>query len=58
MSETIVKQGKILIIDDEAANVRFLEMILQRAGYTDVHSTTDSRQVHPLFAASDPICCC
>ncbi len=42
-------QAKILIVDDEKANIRFLEMILEEAGYAHVHSTTDSRQVRALF---------
>ncbi len=54
MPETILKQGKILIVDDEKANVRFLEIILQQAGYGNVHSTTDSRQSLGLFHSVQP----
>jgi PleD family two-component response regulator len=35
---------KLLVIDDEPANVALLEEILAEAGYTRVHSITDSRQ--------------
>ena len=54
MTKTILQQGKILIVDDEKANVRFLEIILQQAGYTNVHSTTDSRQSRDLFCSIQP----
>lgn len=54
MPQTVLKQGKILIIDDEKANIRLLEIILQQAGYTNVHSTTDSRQALPLFRSVQP----
>jgi len=49
-----LKQAKILIVDDEKANVRFLEVILEQAGYCDVHSTTDARQTLPLFLDIHP----
>ncbi len=54
MPEAIVKQGKILIVDDEKANIRFLEVILQEAGYDNVYSTADSRQAHELFCSVLP----
>jgi putative two-component system response regulator len=54
MSETVLKQGKILIVDDEKANVRLLEIILQQAGYINVHSTTDARQTLSLFRSIQP----
>jgi putative two-component system response regulator len=43
--EQSILQANILIIDDEPANVRLLEKILQRHGYTGVRSTSDSREV-------------
>src|SRR5688572_29742542 len=54
MPETILKQGKILIVDDEKANVRLLEFTLEDAGYTNVCSTTDSRQALTLFRSVQP----
>ena len=33
MTEPILTRGKILIIDDEIANIRLLEMMLEDAGY-------------------------
>jgi DNA-binding response OmpR family regulator len=44
MQDSILKEGKILIIDDERANVRFLEIVLEQAGYHNVFSTTDPCQ--------------
>lgn len=40
--------GKILIVDDQIANVILLERILAGAGYTDVTSTTDPQTVCAL----------
>ena len=50
MDEQILRAARILIVDDEAANVRLLERLLQREGYTAFRSTTDARQVLPLYA--------
>jgi CheY-like chemotaxis protein len=38
-------QARILVVDDEVANVRLLELLLGRAGYTDVRATCESRTV-------------
>lgn len=46
--------ARILIVDDEAPNVRLLERILKRADFTNVVSTTDSRQVARIFAEFQP----
>jgi putative two-component system response regulator len=46
--------ARILIVDDEPANVRLLERILERAGYSRLASTTDSRKVLGLVEAFDP----
>ena len=39
---------RILIVDDQPANVRLLEHTLKRAGFADVMSMTDPRQVEAL----------
>src|SRR5947199_582832 len=39
---------KILIVDDEPANVALLEDMLGEQGYTHLNSTTDSRHVLEL----------
>ncbi len=54
ISQTSLKQAKILIVDDEKANIRFLEIILQQAGFTNVYSTTDPRQAHSFFRNIQP----
>src|SRR5882672_7636501 len=41
--------GRILIVDDQQANVRLLELTLERGGFTNVKSTTDPRLVMSLF---------
>ncbi len=41
--------SKVLVVDDNAANVELLEMMLNLAGYDNVQVTTDSRQVKSLF---------
>ncbi len=42
--------ARILVVDDEPGNVRLLEILLRRAGYTDVAGTTDARDVPRLLA--------
>ena len=46
--------ARILIADDEPANVRVLEQLLARAGYSDVHGTTRSAEVLELVQAIAP----
>lgn len=46
--------ARILIVDDEAANVRLLERVLTLGGYVAVTATTDPRQVMDLFAEVSP----
>ncbi len=43
-----LQQAEILIVDDNAANVRVLERMLATAGYRNVESLTDPREVAPL----------
>lgn len=45
-----ILQANILIVDDEPANVKLLEKILQHHGYQNVQSTCDSREVEALCA--------
>ena len=45
---------KILIVDDEPANVALLEDMLAEAGYTRVHSITDARAALQTCDASSP----
>lgn len=46
--------AKILIIDDEPANVRLLQRLLEQDGFADLESATDPRQALPLFAEFRP----
>ena len=45
MQSDEIMQSKILIVDDESANVMLLEQMLEDEGYVNVVSTTDSRDV-------------
>jgi putative two-component system response regulator len=47
-------EARILIVDDQPANVRLLRRILGQAGYTNLHQVTDPRQVLDLYARLDP----
>lgn len=40
---------KILVVDDEPANIQLLERLLERAGYEHVTSTTVPEEAQPLF---------
>ena len=41
-------QARILIVDDNPANILLLEKMLEQEGYDNLMSTTDSRQVRYL----------
>jgi putative two-component system response regulator len=49
-----VSDARILIVDDELANIMLLESFLEQAGYTNFESVSDSRQVLPRFLAHPP----
>lgn len=53
MSRTF-RNARILVVDDEDANVEMLHRILSRAGLTRVESTTDSRQAASLYVEHRP----
>lgn len=48
-SEWPLTGARILIVDDQAANVELLEILLMREGYATWHSTTDARKALGLF---------
>lgn len=54
MRDEAIKDARILIVDDEPANVRLLERFLQVAGYRQLVTTQDPRQVLPLFMEAQP----
>ena len=54
MQFPVFKKARVLIIDDEASNVRLLERILELAKVGHVCSTTDSREALKLFINEQP----
>src|SRR5688500_14016575 len=54
MSAESQKAARILVVDDERANVVLLERLLRHAGYTDVRGTTDPRTVEALYDEREP----
>jgi two-component system nitrate/nitrite sensor histidine kinase NarX len=48
ISSTDILCGKILIVDDQEANLLLLERLLRGAGYVSIQSTQDPRQVCAL----------
>lgn len=54
MHKNIFEAARVLVVDDEAVNVRLLERHLQKWGCTQIQGTTDSRQVLALFQSFAP----
>ncbi len=54
MDRNEVLQCRILVIDDEDANLRLLEELLEREGFTQVVGTTDSTRAADLVEAFAP----
>ena len=54
MNDLNLKNSRILIVDDQQANVDILLGLLEAKGYTNVYSTTDSREVLGLFEKINP----
>ena len=46
--------ARILVVDDEPANVRLLQHLLDQAGYKNVRATTDPRHVRTLYEEFQP----
>ena len=46
--------SKILIVDDLKENVRLLNSLLKSAGYYDIYSTTDPREVLEIYQDTKP----
>ncbi len=51
---TSLEGARILVVDDDGANVMLLERLLERWGYTNVTTTTDSRRVVALCMTVQP----
>jgi putative two-component system response regulator len=54
VSEPHTQRGRILIVDDEPANVLLLERLLELAGYREIRSTTDPTAVEALYGSWRP----
>lgn len=48
------KKGRLLVVDDQEANVRLLVRILSMAGYQNIASTTDPCRARALYAECRP----
>ncbi|MDO9621234.1 MAG: response regulator [Moraxellaceae bacterium] len=54
MNTDAIFQSRILVIDDEPANVELLEQLLHRDGFNNVISTTESERALSIFHAFKP----
>jgi putative two-component system response regulator len=54
MASVIFKNARILIIDDEAANLDLLRRLLERAGFSRIETTEDSREAASLYVKFRP----
>ncbi len=54
MINQFIQSARLLLVDDETSNVRLLERILRRAGYSDVRGTVDSRDTQRLVDEFKP----
>jgi putative two-component system response regulator len=54
MTSRPFRNARILIVDDEDANIEILQRILTRAGFSRIESTNDSREVSALYIEHRP----
>jgi EAL domain-containing protein (putative c-di-GMP-specific phosphodiesterase class I) len=54
MNDAVFVHRRILIVDDEDANVRLMMRLLQRSGYLEVKALSDSREVLALVREWKP----
>ena len=54
MTSLPFRKARILIVDDEEANIEILQRILTRAGFSNLASTTDSRQATAQYIEQRP----
>ncbi len=50
----VFPEARILIVDDEEANVRLLERLLRSEGYSHIRATTDSSSALEIFGEMEP----
>ncbi|MBI1790297.1 MAG: response regulator [Acidobacteria bacterium] len=54
MRKDILEKAKVLIVDDQEANIRLLERLLGLGGYVHLISTTEPREALRLFSHHHP----
>jgi putative two-component system response regulator len=54
MSQRSFKHARIMIVDDEPANVDLLRRVLERAGFHKLESTNDPREAASLYVETRP----
>jgi putative two-component system response regulator len=54
MEKDILKNGKILMVDDQESNINLVFSILRDRGFLSLHSITDSRRVLAMFTELQP----
>jgi putative two-component system response regulator len=54
MSSRVFKNARILIVDDEPLNVDLLRRLLERAGFSRIECTNDSREAVDLYVKFRP----
>jgi len=54
INDSQILNSKILIVDDEPANIKLLEQLLKQLGYAAIKSTTDSREVVDYYTEFQP----
>ncbi|MCA1791358.1 MAG: HD domain-containing protein [Thioalkalivibrio sp.] len=54
MLDDRIRRARILIVDDEAANIQLLRRILEPAGYLDIRETRDPTSVEALLTELRP----
>ncbi len=54
LSSRVFRNARILIVDDEPINVDLLRRLLERAGFSRIESTNDSRQALDLYVKFRP----
>ena len=50
----VIHASRILVIDDEDANILLLANVLEREGYTDIHTVTNSSEALAAYIAVEP----
>lgn len=54
ITEADILQSRLLLVDDQPANLRMLEEMLAREGFTQVLSVAEPRRALDLYTAFDP----